>query len=251
MKLAVMMAAYNAAPFIEDALASLLRQRDAAQLDIIVVNDGSTDGTGDIVRRIAGEAAEVRLIETANAGVAAARNRALEAVAPGTDLVTSLDADDLSPPGRFARDIRHFATDPALDFHYGRTRMFKDIADDGLEPDLSSGRYVDYRGVQLGAALMRVSLARAIGPFDERLVQGEDTDYLFRMFQLRPTIKLDDAVCVYYRRHATNITHQIEISGSFYRRVILEHARRQRAGGAPVPPGFFEGRGIIEGLDWW
>lgn len=53
MKLAVVMAAYNSAPHIGDALASLLRQRDAVDLDIIVVNDGSTDGTGDIVHRVA------------------------------------------------------------------------------------------------------------------------------------------------------------------------------------------------------
>ena len=245
-----MVPAYNAAAYIADALASLLRQRDTARLDIIVVNDGSTDGTGEIVRNIAAEAPEIRLIETGNGGVAAARNRALEAVTPDTDLLTSLDADDLSPAGRFARDLAHFTSDPTLDFHYGRTRMFRDIAEDRLTPDVK-GRFVDVRGVQLGGALMRPALAARIGKFDERLVQGEDTDYFFRMFQLRPKIMLVGDICVYYRRHDNNITHQVEVSGSYYRRVILEHARRQRAGGAPVPEGFFEGRGIIEGLDWW
>ena len=82
MKIAVMMAAYNAERYIEDAFASLLRQRSAANLDIVVVNDGSTDGTPLIVKRIAAEAPQVRLIETPNQGVTRTRNVLLAAIAP-------------------------------------------------------------------------------------------------------------------------------------------------------------------------
>jgi glycosyltransferase involved in cell wall biosynthesis len=249
-KIAVMIAAYNAAPFIGSALGSLLRQRDAAQLDIIVVDDGSTDGTGEIARKIAAEAPEVRVITTTNGGVAAARNRALDAVAPDTDLLNWLDADDLSPAGRFARDIRHFTDDPELDFHYGRMRMFRDAAPDGLSPDLN-GRYADLRGIQFGAALMRPRLAAAIGRYDDRLVQAEDTDFLFRMFQLRPKMLISDDICVYYRRHGGNITNRTTESSSYYRRVILAHARRLAAGGVAVPRGFFDARRVIEEIDWW
>ncbi len=250
MKIAVLVAAYNAAPYVGDALASLLRQRDAAQLDIIVVDDGSTDGTGDVVRRIAAEAGEIRLIATPNRGVAAARNEALTAVAPDTDLLTVLDADDLSPAGRLARDVACFAADPALDFLYGRMRIFRDLAPDRLAPD-PAGRYADVRGVQLGAALMRRTLAAAVGRFDEKLVQGEDTDFLLRLLQRHPKLLLTDEVCVYYRRHDSNITRDRAASAHYFRRAILAHARRQRAGGAPIPPKFFDGTDIMMGLDWW
>lgn len=237
MKLAVMMSAYNAAPFIADALASLLRQRDAAQLDIIVVNDGSTDATGEIVRRLAGEAAEVRLIETPNQGIPKARNEALDAIAPDTDLVTWLDADDLSPAGRFARDLPMFA-DPGLDFVYGWTRTFRDTATDPLEPDLTQP-YVDVRGIQFGAALLRKSVLDRIGRFDETLARGEDADFLFRLFQLRPAIKVIDDICVYYRRHGSNVTNDHGEANRFFARAILMHSKRNREGGALVPQGFF------------
>ncbi|HWA18584.1 MAG TPA: glycosyltransferase family A protein [Devosia sp.] len=249
MKLAVLMAAYNAAPYVGDALASLLQQRTAAKLQIIVVNDGSTDGTGDIVRAISAQAPEVNLVETANRGISAARNRALDEVSPDTELISMLDADDLSPAGRFARDIKHFTDDSQLGFHYGTTRMFRDISDDRLTPDTSTGKYVDLRGVQLGASLMRKSLADAVGRFDESFVQAEDTDFFFRMFQLRPRIRVVDDVCCYYRRHDRNITLQQDVSDRFYRRVIFNHIKRQKSGGAPVPDGFFDFR-PFNSVDW-
>lgn len=238
MKIAVMIAAYNAAPYVGDALASLLRQRDAAQLDIIVVNDGSTDGTGDIVRTVAAEAPEVRLIETPNQGIPRTRNAALDALTPDTELVTWLDADDLSPAGRFARDIEHFAADPALEFLYGTTRIFRRTAVDPLQPDLTD-RYLDVRGIQFGAALLRKRTLDAVGRFDEALERGEDTDLLFRLFQLQPKIKVLDDICVYYRRHQTNVTNDRVGSNRYFVRALLDHIRRRRTGGISVPPGFF------------
>jgi glycosyltransferase involved in cell wall biosynthesis len=248
-KIAVLMAAYNAAPYVGDALASLLQQRDAVALDVIVVNDGSTDSTGEIVRGIAARAPEVRYVETENRGISAARNRALVEVAPDTDLISVLDADDLSPAGRFARDVKQFEADPGLEFHFGRTRAFRDLGEDRLTPD-TKGRFVDIRNVQLGAMLMRLELARSIGKFDATLQQAEDTDYLFRMFQLRPKISIVDDICVYYRRHASNVTRDLKISERYHALAILEHAKRRRLGGAPVPPGFFDLQSFKDIL-WW
>lgn len=250
MKIAVMMAAHNAARHIEDALASLLRQRDAARLDIIVVNDGSTDGTGEIVRRIAAEAPEVRLIETPNQGIARTRNVLLDALAPDTDLVTSLDSDDLSPSGRFARDVKHFVDDTDLEFHYGFARMFRDVGPDRLSPD-PAGRFADIRGVQLGAALLRYSLSRRIGRFDETLVQAEDSDFLFRTLELQPRMTLSGDICVYYRRHDRNTTRDLLTARKDFAKVLIRYTRRRRAGGAAIPAGFFDGGAALEGIDWW
>ncbi len=96
-----LIAAYNVAPFIAEALASGLAQRDA-RVELIVVDDGSDDGTTEIVAKIASRDPRVTQICNANSsGPAAARNQAI-AVAKGTWLAV-LDGDDVITPGRTAR----------------------------------------------------------------------------------------------------------------------------------------------------
>ncbi|MEQ1769119.1 MAG: glycosyltransferase family A protein [Devosia sp.] len=249
MHVSVIMPAHNAARYIGDALTSLLRQRDAAQLDIIVIDDGSTDGTAAIVTEFAIGAPEVRLVGVSHGGIAKARNRGIAELAPNAELVTMLDADDLSPAGRFARDIEAFASDPELDFLYGQARMFYETGDDPLIP---IAPYHDFRGVQLGASLMRLDLLRRLGPFDESLKIGEDTDMLFRLFDLRPRMKLIDLPCVYYRRHDANITRDSAAVLETLQRVVMARLRRKRAGAevAPLPAGFFDGMEAIKPADW-
>lgn len=99
--------AYNAARFVAQAIDSALMQ--AVPQQIIVVNDGSRDDTSDVVRAY-GNAVE--LIEQANGGVSAARNRGI-AAARG-EFVAFLDADDVWLPGKLSRQLALFEADPAL-----------------------------------------------------------------------------------------------------------------------------------------
>jgi hypothetical protein len=96
----VLIPCWNAAASIERALGSLLDERDVA-LECVVVDDGSTDGTADVVRAIAARDPRVVLLEApANEGVSAARNRGLHAVRG--EWLTFLDADDRLLPGGLA-----------------------------------------------------------------------------------------------------------------------------------------------------
>ena len=240
MKLAVMMAAYNAAPYIGDALASVLAQRDAADLDIIVVNDGSTDNTGQIVAEIAARHAEIRLIETANQGVTAARNVALAALAPDTDLVTFLDADDLVAKARYARDIALFTANPAIDLVYGTTQMFRTVGTDRLEPSAESPT-VKVRTVQLGAGVYRYDLIVKTGQFDPLFKQAEDMDFLLRMFERGPQYLTLEDVCLHYRRHETNMTHdRAQLRHGIARALMLSIRRRRGRDLPPYPHGMFD-----------
>lgn len=101
----VIIAAKDAAGFIETALRSALAQT-LSNVEVIVVNDGSTDDTGDQVRRLQAIDQRILLIdEPVNQGVSAARNRAVEA-ARG-DWVAILDADDEFAPTRLERLVDH------------------------------------------------------------------------------------------------------------------------------------------------
>lgn len=100
MKVSVLIAAKNAEPFLHIALGSALEQ-SLADLEVIVVNDGSNDGTGEVVRRFQRADPRVVLLENAQStGVSAARNRGLDA-ARG-DWIAVLDADDAFTPDRLA-----------------------------------------------------------------------------------------------------------------------------------------------------
>lgn len=103
MKASIIIAAKDAANYIHIALASALAQT-MADLEVIVIDDGSRDDTGAVVRRFQAQDSRVVLLENAaSTGVSAARNRGL-AIARG-DWIAVLDADDEYAPDRLARMV--------------------------------------------------------------------------------------------------------------------------------------------------
>jgi glycosyltransferase involved in cell wall biosynthesis len=128
----VVIPAYNAENTIGEALNSVRAQTHAA-LEVLIVDDGSTDRTADIVRLHAAEDRRFRLIRQSNLGVAVARNRGIaEARA---DLVAPLDADDLWHPDKIAKQA---ALMRASDFRVGLVYGWSATID-------SAGRVVGYR----------------------------------------------------------------------------------------------------------
>lgn len=249
MKIAVMMAAFNAAPFIGAALRSLLSQASATlTLEVVVVDDGSTDETAEVVSGI--DSPAVRLVRTVHQGVAAARNAALEAMGDDADFFTSLDADDLSPAGRLVRDLSHFRDDPDLDLVYGRSLLFRQAAEDGLAPAAVS-QELAVRGITLGSGLYRMGLIRRTGRFDPAFEQGEDLDFFLRIFEQEPNYKVIDDICLYYRRHDRNMTRDAPTVRRGVARAILNSTRRRRIGkGGEFPKDIFDLEGLTAGAGW-
>jgi glycosyltransferase involved in cell wall biosynthesis len=208
MKVTVIIPTYNRAATLSGAIHSLLRQRRDADLDILVIDDGSTDGTAELLQTLAASHPQLRFLkQPTNLGVSQARNRGLAALLPETVVVTFLDSDDLSPPGRFAADLPLLINDPSLDLTYGRMMLVNasDIDPAALAPT-AEARRLELVGISLSAGLFRRSLIERIGNLCIDLIQSEDTDYLLRIFETGCRFTETSTLCLYYLRHDSNTT---------------------------------------------
>jgi len=248
MKLSVIVPVYNRERYVVSALRSLIRQRDAVDLDIIVIDDGSTDGSADAVRAMMEQAPCIRLFRHAHMGVAKARNAGLRHLPPDTQFVSFLDSDDISLPGRFRTDLGRFGEDPRLELTYSLMTVTDQLDDETLEPAQGS-RTMTLRGISLTTALFRRELVERVGYFDEEFEQSEDTDYLLRAFELGPNYELLDSVAIYYRRHGANVTSEHGSRVRDHLRAIHKSMRRRKANPAlRGVQGIFELKNLPEWL---
>jgi succinoglycan biosynthesis protein ExoO len=184
-------AAYNAAPFIADAIASALDQRGAA-IEVVVADDVSRDDTAAIVEGIAARDGRVRLLRMPrNGGPSAARNAAI-AAARGR-WIAVLDADDLLLPDRTAALLDLAATtgadivaDNLERFEDGTGRTLSTLLPQGLHPYAMQVQPHDYLranviigGTEPGLGYLKPMFRRELltdraAPYDERVRIGED-----------------------------------------------------------------------------
>lgn len=157
--------AYNAAAFIADTIASVKAQT-VPPVRIIVVDDGSTDATADIVSAIAG----VELVRQANAGPGSATTLGLTMV--NTELVATLDADDLWLHDKIERQYTALSADVAGVF--GRMTNFRD-SPSAADPAAA------YDGWTRSTMLLRTSVAQATGPVIDPPGAGDMIDWLARV----------------------------------------------------------------------
>jgi glycosyltransferase involved in cell wall biosynthesis len=232
------MPAFNAGRFVDVAVRSLLAERDGIDLDVIVVDDGSTDDTRDIVAAIAAEFPEVRLLANPRKGIAAARNTGVASIRPDCRFVAFLDSDDISYPGRLARQRAILAGDPAIDVLYGLMEMFSVADETGMRPDPASPTRV-IRGPYLQSAMYRPSVIAAVGQFDEKFRQGCDTDFILRVVEKGYNLVLDEGIAGYYRRHDANVTLNVEEMQREFMLASMKWAARNRLGGKSGIPKVF------------
>ena len=110
--LSVLVPVYNVAPYLEQCLDSILSQSYTA-LEVIVVDDGSTDGSGAICDAYAERDARIRLIHQANAGLSAARNAAMDVM--HGDFFVCVDSDDWLPEDALEQPMNVLTANPLID----------------------------------------------------------------------------------------------------------------------------------------
>jgi glycosyltransferase involved in cell wall biosynthesis len=180
----VIMPAYNVAPYVAEALRSALAQTHA-DLEVIVVDDGSKDETAAIVREFARSDSRVHLVQQANRGLAGARNTALRA-ATG-DFLALLDSDDVWEPEFLASQLAILAARPEVDIVTGNGwylngskhgQLARPFPDPRPDPTLAS-ILADEWSVFI-MTVFRRRVYTTVGTFDEDMRSNEDYDFWLR-----------------------------------------------------------------------
>jgi glycosyltransferase involved in cell wall biosynthesis len=201
--------AYNAERHIGETLEAILTQTRPPE-ELLVVDDGSTDGTADELARFG---AEIRVVRQANRGHAAAINRGIEE-ARG-DYVSRCDADDIWEPTRLERQASAVDRHPAIDIAFGAAWSFgafegpwRSPPGEGLlAPDPFARAMYSWNFVCASTVMIRRKLWERLGPFAAPDVVAEDYDYWLRALRAGAVFYYDPAVLVRYRRHARNVTN--------------------------------------------
>ena len=124
----VIVTAYNEEAFVEEAVRSVLAQT-FTDFELLAIDDGSTDGTADILESIRDP--RLRVIHQINRGISETRNRGIEE-ARG-DIIAFLDGDDIWLPSRLARDVAIFAAEPDVGVTFWNFRRFSEEGEYSLE----------------------------------------------------------------------------------------------------------------------
>jgi len=225
----VVMPVYNVAPWVAAAIESALRQT-LTNLEVIVVDDGSSDDTGRVVSCI--DDPRVRFESMPHQGAAATLNHAVR-IASGT-FVAFLDGDDLWAPAKLERQIAFMEQRPETDLTFSQSRLCNEHgANLGLtsrrehEPVSFERLYVDNMIGNGSSVVARRTALLEAGPFDTELLGGYDFDVWLRIALLRPAnVFCIPAVLTYYRRREGQITKNWKLMGAALKRVL----RRPRLG---------------------
>jgi glycosyltransferase involved in cell wall biosynthesis len=190
----VIMAAYNAAEHIGEALESALAQ-DWRPLEIVVVDDGSSDDTAAVVGRYP----EVVYVHQDNKGPSAARNSAVEHSSGA--FVANFDSDDLLPPSRVSDQVEYLLSHPEVGAVFGRQEWMN--APEWMARD---SVYGDVDGIPLSSVMFRREVFSQLGGYDTSFVHGEDMDLLVRMRECGIEYLVIPAVVLYRRYQASSLT---------------------------------------------
>lgn len=206
--ISVLLPVYNAAPYVREAVASILAQT-LRDFELILMDDGSTDASGEILRLLAAEDCRIRLVQRENRGLIATLNEGLAlARAP---YIARMDADDISLPERLQRLYAHMERHPVV-VALGSAIQYMDAAG-------RPGRVKQYPvgdavadavlwGSPLAhpAVMLRTQAVREAGGYPAAFPHAEDYALWLRLYAPGAIDNLPD-VLLRYRLHGASVSH--------------------------------------------
>ncbi|MHC4268334.1 MAG: glycosyltransferase family 2 protein [Planctomycetota bacterium] len=232
--ISVIIPAYNTGRYLGEALISVFEQ-DYKPIEVIVVDDGSTDNTAVVARSFKNVIYAYQL----NRGPSVARNTGL-AMANG-DVIAFLDADDFWPQGKLNIQVARLLSDPKIEIVLGRiqcrglfTARERKVRFEGPDNTMIN--------ICLGSGIFKKSVFEKVGYFDETLRYYEDHDWFLRAREHGISIVILRQITLYNRLHADSMSRHRITDDSFIKVIkkSLDRRRRQHNGLVKSLPMFFD-----------
>lgn len=247
--ISVLMPVLDEARSVAGAITTALAQADhGVDVEVLVMNGPSTDGTGDIVAEIAARDPRVRLLDNPERSIPAGLNIGL-ANARG-EYVTRVDGHATISADYAARGIRHLEADPGLagvgGIRHGVARTPQGHAVSlALSSPFGVGNSINHFGTQFcetdhaSFGVYRADVAREVGGWDETLLVNEDVDFDHRILARGYRIAFDPEMAVYWhvRENVPDLFHQYRRYGRGKAAMVRKNGReamRARHLAAPV-----------------
>ena len=211
--ISVIIPCYNQGTFIKETVSSVLAQTYDA-VEIVIVNDGSTDNSEVVIDEIIKENTQIRYLKIENSDVSKARNIGIKNASG--KYILPLDADDLINPKYIELAIDEFKKDPELIIVTAKGKFFgKEEGDWNLE-DYTMKKML-HGNVIFCPSIFKKEDWEKIGGFDETMTHLEDWDFFIRLSALNPKkIKKIDYLALLYRIKETNARNTIGFRDGTY-----------------------------------
>ena len=219
--ISIVIPVHNGARYLAAAIQSVLDQCHPA-LELLVVDNGSTDATADVARSFSA----VRYVHLAERGLCKALNHGLEECR-GTFL-GFLDADDVWTPNHLALQLEAFARDPAVELVFGYVEQFiSPELDEAVKAKLSI-RNRHLPGLYRGSMLIREESFWRVGPFEPSLEYGEFLDWYMRAGERKIRQVILPDVVTLRRIHGANFGYTERHMRAEFARVLKRGLDRRR-----------------------
>ena len=221
----VVIPVFNGASYVAKAVQSVQNQT-MQDVEIIVVDDGSTDGTQDILMELE-RSVGIRMVLQQHQGASVARNTGIER-ARG-DFIAFLDCDDVWLSEKLARQLEYFEKHPEVGLVYTDLEI---VGEDGVIHERVSAwgeatarAFIGGHSPLLSSSLLRSELVRKAGGFNPAIgLRGDDLDFFIRLFRMTEFGCIDE-VLVRYLRHGPRDTFfdfesHMDLEFSGYKRIL-------------------------------
>ncbi len=192
--------AFDREEYIAEAVDSVLNQ-SYGNIEIIVVDDGSTDNTPGILSSYNGK---IKILRQQNSGASAARNMGISKASG--DFISFLDSDDLWEKNKIALQMECFQNNPEIDVCLCNTKIFSEKEIINLDR-----KYIIATPYHLCSILIRKDALDKVGYFRTDLKFGEDTDFFLRINKMGIPLKILQDKLVSIRIHKNNLTGNFKV----------------------------------------